>query len=246
MAKRKVPAPPRADGPSSLSELLRLPEQFVTIFGHPDHSANFASLCKDGLVVTSNFSGTGGFEGAAEALLTSAIAEAGQAGEVPAIVFYSASDSSESARRALMLHTPKTKSKHIFGDIIERVPPRTRSELIAVEKTYLDMWSSLKQEHALGGLPKSALVTQCDKLGEEYVCQVLQILADTEFLPEVHCYVHDKPCPVSPRHAEQVLGFERLRLNYTGLPTRRLRAAVDRVHCLRTILGGPDQFSWFP
>ncbi len=79
MVKRKSSsAQTRADGPSSLSELLRLPEQFGKILAHPDCSANWDRLSENGFIVTSGYSGTGAFELASDMVLCSASDAAGE------------------------------------------------------------------------------------------------------------------------------------------------------------------------
>jgi hypothetical protein len=202
MVKRKSSsAQSRADGPSSLSELLRFPEQFGKILAHPDCSANWDRLCENGFIVTSGYSGTGAFELASDMVLCSARDAAGETRMVPTCVFYSASDSAEACRKALLMHPPKTRPRHIFGDMLDRVPARTLEELRNLEAKYLGLWSNAKAEFALGGITKQNLNQDCDELGEDYVRQVLEILAQTEFLQEVHCYVHNKPCRLSPRLA---------------------------------------------
>jgi hypothetical protein len=195
--KKEPTQPARVDGPSSLEEVLSLPSKYGELLGRAPHRAALSDVLDRGIFVTSGYSGTGGFELAVDAVVTAAGVSLDK---VPNIVYYSACDSSESARQALLSHSPRTRPEHVFGDMLERVPDRELQELKALEQTTLGMWEHAKEEVRLGGMTKKELADYCESFGQEYVEQILDILAGVEFKLQAYCYAHDCLCFLSPRH----------------------------------------------
>ena len=75
----------------------------------------------------------------------------------------------------------------------------TLAELRVVEAEYLDLWRHTKAELALGNITRSIAADQCDIWGAEFVAKIIETLEGVEFLDEAWCFVHEQPCPLTPR-----------------------------------------------
>jgi hypothetical protein len=119
---RKEPrADSRPNGPATLDELFSLKDAFCSAFSTGYPAETLKALQQLGIVVTSSYSGTGAFECAVDGVLDSASKHAST--PPPACTYYSASETSEVARIALLSHSELSRPLHVFGDILERLPP---------------------------------------------------------------------------------------------------------------------------
>jgi hypothetical protein len=129
MPKRSIQTPAvsavssLSDGPTCLDDVLDLAKTYGKLLAQKC-PPTLKVFSEDGIVITSSYSGTGGFEISASEVFESASENAGVQG-IP-ITFYSATESSPIARAALMSHSGKTRPRHIFGDLCDRVPPECK------------------------------------------------------------------------------------------------------------------------
>jgi hypothetical protein len=197
---------PLPDGPRSLTEVLDLPVEYArNVANQP---ALLSALSEQSLVVTSSYSGTGGFEAVVDTVMrsmSSSMSSATHQPRTPTVVFYAAWDSAPAARDALLSHSVRTRPKHVSGDLLDRVPVDYHVELKRLERSYLDQWAYTKREAELGGLTKQELAETNTSLGAEYVAKLSSILKGVCFLDDAWCYVDSRRCPSSPRRQESLL-----------------------------------------
>ena len=74
-------------------------------------------------------------------------------------------------------------------------------ELRGIERRYLQLWKDVQEEQKLGTVAVKDAKVSREILSEEYLRKLLPVFADIEFHDELHCYIHRKRCPVSPRQA---------------------------------------------
>ena len=213
-------APPEAAsarcGPTDLAGVLDLPRALAEqVWGarnlegaaqkkeerHREEQGAFQDLqdlAKLGIVATSCYSGTGTYEAVLHRIMTCA-AKTSAASAKPQLIMYSACEVCPLARAVLASHPAASRPRHIFGDILDRVPAAVLSDLRAVEQHYMKLWQDTKAEFALKNITKSEATQWHSQLSESYVASLMPIFSALEFNGEAWCYLHKKKCPISPR-----------------------------------------------
>ena len=186
------------ESPTDLTGVLELPKTFLREALQRGSAScdTIGELCNHGLVVTSSYSGTGTYEAVVHSIMALAALSLGF--ESP-VVFYAASDISPVARSAIAAHPETSRPIHIFGDILDRIPSGVLVDLREIEARYLAMWADTKAELGSGSISAKTAAAWRDKHGVEFLQELIPIFNTIEFRSQVHCYAHDRDCPVSPR-----------------------------------------------
>lgn len=188
----------RVRGPQSLAELFCTPdERYAQTLGERRKRDFFVALQEIGLVVSSGYSGTGGFECAVAGILKAWAKVLGL--PPPRCLYYSATEICPKGRAALQTHTSPTKPLHIFGDLLDRLPKEALAVIKGIEAEYLGLWEHSKAEHKLSRDPETNPRSSNDLWGEQFVKAVLDVLKTVEFKDTAWCYVHERECPITPR-----------------------------------------------
>ena len=132
-------------------------------------------MCEHGLVVTSSYSGTGGFEVAAVQVLEECARLLGM--PPPSIICYSATEVNPAARKALMSHGPRSRPMHIFTDILDRLPGGVLEHLKGVEARRLQLWVDTKNEHKDGNLSTDELLKWHEEISSDFLHELHTELA---------------------------------------------------------------------
>lgn len=156
------------------------------------------------VVITESYSGDGAGSHAAAEIVDDADA----LGIFGKIVAYATWDSSPLAHKCLRNHGPKSRPRHRFGDVLDRVPVDELLKLQCIEANYLDQYDdlvvALKGDKDGQKLPdpnmsKDLFNERCAELGDNYWMELATHLSNTHFLATAYCYEHDGQCPISPR-----------------------------------------------
>ena len=189
--------------PRSLDEVLRVPMECVhRLLRYSDWSlqpgirAELLQACERGIILTTSFSGTGGVEAVAHAVMNEVANALGV--KPPRVVCYSASDNAPEARRMLLGHDGPGKPRHVFGNLLDRLPANVRADLIALQEKKLQLWKDTKLEQKEENLTDTEVRNVQTRLACELVAGVQEILRKTTFERKAYCYAHRKHCFISP------------------------------------------------
>ena len=177
-------------GPASLRELFKWPAQFLEqARAHPAGrlmEENLRLTYKDGIVVSTDYSGYGSAELAMRHIGAILQADSSEVGEV---VCWRASDIMK--RRRAMLMAGDVQPTHVFGDLLQRVNQRTRTALLG--------------HHARAAASLRRLIRRgenndlaANKIGEEMMENMHTLLKQTPFNIDAQswCYRCQRHCPV--------------------------------------------------
>ena len=204
----KVPKSLLWRGPSTLQEVLVshtvMPLRMLDYAKRQDRddiARNFKEVLTNGIVLTTNYSGTGSYEAMSKHVLDRAAKELGL--ESANIVYYAACDSDPAARYALLNHRAATRPMHVFDDVLGRLPPRTHDELHNLEAVVLAAWEDSKLEHGQGNINKLVLERDRKRLCDKFLTKLDAILKDVDFAAKAYCHRCRKLCFISPRANEE-------------------------------------------
>ena len=183
------PGPEAAGGPSTLVEFLAWPSQRLEDIARLDHHyvRRMQTALAHGVVLTSSYSGLG----SAEFALGMLAKLQGSA----KVVVYSACENDKIAQRCLRGHTGPTKPRHIFADILHRVPSAKRTQLKSMVAKALEQFAEER-----GKSPESNKWRQ--RLGERGASlrrALLDAMKGVELHKRAWCVVHNSYCPTNPR-----------------------------------------------
>lgn len=197
------------DGPISLEQVLNVPiSNVLTLISVMDSQQLEAftkrvnKLCSRGLLLTSSYSGTGGFESTAVHILQE-LCKSLALPPLPVVV-YSAKDMEPSSRRVLKNHRAAHAPLHVFGDIRDAIPLPVREKLLNAEARFLRLWQETKDEKRQGCITERNSKQWQDDLTNDYLEAIHEFLQEVEFRDIAWCYVHHKECPLNPRHDESL------------------------------------------
>jgi hypothetical protein len=180
--------------PTTMFDKVR---QYQDASMHPcDLVANAASCFRRGIVLTSAYSGIGSFELASSVIQDNMFE---LVGGTPAVTVYSACDIDSKALQALAAHSDRTRARHRFCNVLDRVHPAQLQALRRIEKHYLDLWDDTKRERAVGAVDEQELRRWHERLSSEYLVRLMEEFSGIEFLETAYCAEHDAQCPLSPR-----------------------------------------------
>jgi hypothetical protein len=149
-------------------------------------------------VVTSVFSGTGGFECSVKWVLDSINnIVCKSSAEVP-LVCYSATELAHHAQKALMAHDITTRPLHIFPDIMDRLYDTDKQRIMSIKQNHKTSLDQLIASHAEGVIDADELDHQKRRLQKSILREMLLTLSKVEFKEMCHCIVHDCCCYVNP------------------------------------------------
>jgi hypothetical protein len=112
-------------------------------------------------------------------------------------VHYAATEIMVAARSVLTRHV--AKFRHLFGDVLERVPEAQRKVLIATSREYLQQNKVATAELKGGSMSQESYARLRQDLGSQLLAELSSQLQQIEFEESAWCYVHEKKCFVSPR-----------------------------------------------
>ena len=190
--------------------VAKLPQNVAKMLatGGPQVQRNLEAFHNTGIAVTSSYSGLGTFEVAAKALFRT-VAKERDLVPKQAVTCYSACDNSREAQTAIQAHKPETRPRHLFIDLLDRVPGPDLRRLRAEEEKYLTLWQDTKNEFVSGNISGEAKMDWHRRLTSQYIFELHSIFGTVEFLPDAPCLIHGCRCPVSPRAEEpNTLWFE--------------------------------------
>ena len=144
-------------GPKTLEDVLKVPAAHVCrLLRYADAAClpmirqELERVCRHGVILTSSFSGTGGFEAMALQVLDECAEVFGM--PQPKVIFYSACDILPESLLALGSHHRRSRPQHIFGDLLDRLRPDVKDSLVHLQKETLQLWKDMQLEHADGGI----------------------------------------------------------------------------------------------
>jgi hypothetical protein len=187
----------RRRSPETLTEILDFRAVVMDDLRHVDcgdgrsYLDNMHQMLKNGVVLTSTYSGLGSAELAAS-LLSAACDHGGGKG----FKFHSACDFAKGPRCALMSHVEASAPLHVFGDVLDRLPQGARHAVVGILNRKMRQWRSTCRQHGKSSVTATLLKK---KLGQSLLREVCAILNVTEFVSEAWCYKHGHMCPVDPR-----------------------------------------------
>ena len=107
------------------------------------------------------------------------------------IVNEHACDIGETQRRVLLSYAEPHRARHVFGDILERVPIRVRSELEEAERIANARYERLHSAGTDANVAKDI----CGKQLFDMLWGIMEE-ADLPFVGTAYCFRHDKACPL--------------------------------------------------
>lgn len=190
------------DGPVDLPGVLKIPmdrlDDLLTqanLMGMKRMQVEMQKVAELNIVLTSCYSGTGAFESSAHMLFDRLRHHFPDSRG--RIVSHSATEILPYAQRGLCVHTSGVK--HVFGDILGRLPRSEREWLLHLQKSRITDYKHAKREHRLGQLSKEQLVETKNRLGNILVAEITDVLKWVEFNDTDYCLKCKKQCPVTPR-----------------------------------------------
>jgi hypothetical protein len=114
-------------------------------------------------------------------------------------VHYAATEIKASARAVLLQHP--AGFRHLFGDIMERVPLSQRAMLKDISSDFLGRFRTAEAEHNAGSLSTAEFHGLKDALGVKFLADLRSHLDIMEFEHKAWCYIHLDMCYISPRFA---------------------------------------------
>ena len=214
---RMSPCSPAAQSPLTLSDALDMPHTCVNrlleavsggtlVSDNPgaewryDVPLRLEEACSKGIVVTSSYSGTGGFEFAAGQVFRS-LAEELSLGNLD-VTMYSAWDNEPAARLALLQHGASAPL-HVFGDIMESLPEGACDKITEEAGQILLMWQDIKHEKKAKTMERSECTQWQEFLTEKMLSLLNEKFKDLDFQDKAWCYTHKSYCFISPRSDPQ-------------------------------------------
>ena len=194
------------DGPSTLEQVLQSSKSNVKALVDfarlhaPTVHAHLLSFVRGGAVFSSTFSGVGSFE-----VATGAAAEdLAEALEVPVeergpIIHFSTTEYSKIASWALDAHGPLSRSRHRFGDVLDRCYPADLDELREIIDHAMQQGNIFRDRLKEGSINKEVAKTIFADLGDTVVNELCAKLDKMEFKLYLPCMECGKSCPASPR-----------------------------------------------
>ena len=195
------------DGPKSLAECMEWNAMLVAGLQQRDLLSGSQSQnrvlrkFRRGVVFTSSFSGVGSAEIAMAAIHAEVQRRCMPVFSVnlPAVVFWAATDACKHARKVLLAHGSRSQPLHIFGDLLERLPKYVvdKCKKLEAEKLALGK-ASLLEVHA-GKKSRVAHKEVTNQLGMELMQGLQRELQGCIFEEKAWCYKCSKNCHISPR-----------------------------------------------
>lgn len=194
------------DGPVSLDGILRMPAALVSrlldyekLNQRSDISCELKKIAKHGLVLSSTFSGSGAFEGMVVMLMDEVVRLFQMEDEAGPIVFWSAGDKSQHARDCISKHSLRSRPRHIFGDVLDRLPDEARTTLTNLQKNALEEFSKVKAKYDSKRITMAKLRSTHEDQVNTYMKKVQDVMTSVTFKRTAWCYKHNKECCTSPR-----------------------------------------------
>ena len=177
------------------SELKNMPPEVIERV-----NSSIGSVIDSGIVLTSCFSGVGTFEGSARQVLDTWADCKGFVG-APNCVCFASTDVMPSAQRVLLAHPAASRSRHVFSDVLDRLFPADREELLEIQGKALAEYSNLKEEQRMDNINKKDMLCMKSRLSEEMMQHLLEVFRRVEFQTDAPCLVHKRRRPFSPAWA---------------------------------------------
>ena len=89
--------------------------------------------------------------------------------------------------------------RHIFGDVMGRVPKPQRKKLFDMVAARKATYRTALEEHKLGHITRHELDIERGRLGMLMLAELKEDLRPTEFSSKDYCYIHKEECFISPR-----------------------------------------------
>ena len=191
----------------TLEEVLALPSTSVNALVNYAKTTNrmdiidaLVSKCKRGVVFSSSYAGMG----ADHHIGLHMMGDLGRAldlnmNTLPKSCCHSATENDNNAQTALRLHPQGTESKHIFPDILDRLDEQTRLDLEQIEMSSFAEFDTSTDEFERGIINSKELAARKVEMGTTMVNRMRGCLGKAVFKEEVHCIVHERLRPFSPR-----------------------------------------------
>ena len=191
----------------TLEEVLALPITNVNALVNYAKTTNsmeiidaLVSKCKRGVVFSSSYAGMG----TDHHIGLHMMGDLGRAldlnmNTLPKSCCHSATENDNNAQTALRVHPQGTSSKHIFPDILDRLDEQTRLDLEQIEMSSFAEFDTSIDEFERGIINSKELAARKVEMGTTMVNRMRGCLGKAVFKEEVHCIVHERLCPFSPR-----------------------------------------------
>jgi hypothetical protein len=166
-----------------------------------------------GIVLTSTYSGTGAFE-TVGCMIWNKVVEwsrqlAGEAGMnvdnvaalvPPPFICWAATDLMPASQRCLAAHRSGSRPRHIFTNVLGRLPDAERAQCLAIQSRKLRAFKDCELGVEQGCLTKAELERKQHVLGTELIEELKDVLGSVEFKSTDWCIQCQRQCPISPRH----------------------------------------------
>lgn len=146
----------------------------------------------------------------------------------PQIAMFSAADTDSLCRRLLLSHPSDSQPLHVFGDVLDRLPPDVLAQCKALESAKLGEYERCQGASGRAGsqgdgatrststrdLAADKLKRKKVELGRALLTGLMDILSTASFAETAWCYRHNQYCLLHPRSNEELVG--RLHIEIAG------------------------------
>ena len=193
------------DGPVTLNEVLcTLPARVreairnAEALGQKGARKELTGTLHADMVLTSSYSGLGTFEQVGTEVHKHMRNELGVGDG--RLICYSATENSKNAQHALLYASRETGPPwHVFRDILGRLQNTDRNDLINLQNHRLQDFKQVKTELQLGAITKEEYQANRQRMGEDMLKEMMEVLGKVEFNDCGVCMVHQQMCHISPR-----------------------------------------------
>ena len=191
-------------GPCCVEDLHDWCAYGMRTLGQMDATATdlLRSAVQNGIWMTTHYSGVGTAEAAMSQVVDAVQCSSGEGG----LVAFSAADVDVGCRSILLAHVPPHAPRHVFGDIMGRVPKPVRDSL-----------ARLLQDHKAKAINAGGGLDAIQRFGAKFVREASGLLRRrVKFTRQSRdwCYKHNKLCRCFPTEAE--LGTLGLHVEVSG------------------------------
>ena len=198
------------DGPDTLEDVMlwagRVSGAACSVLGSGTSGSNDVLRCmgQTTYMFTTSYSGMGVAEMSLPFLQDAIEMRGGQLN----YVLHGATEKDELCQRMLRNHGPRTRSSHLFGDILERISSEVLAALADMQKKYLNLYNAAMKKHGKATAKKRK---ECvDQFGRSFVAEAVEYLSQSPISKDAtsYCFAHDCMCPLWPAETSNRIHVE--------------------------------------
>lgn len=164
-----------------------------------DFIGNLQANSRDGLVVTTCYSGAGTAEMAANIALNFGVPWCPEDNN---LVLYSSCDADATSQKVLMAHDLAHRPLHLFTDVLDRLPDDVRAFCLQIQQKHMRKYHILKAMKNKPRKKKRRLQNSQQEIAhleQDYLLRLHAVLQETKFNEEAYCQIHCQKCNINPR-----------------------------------------------